>query len=167
MIEHGHTNSISMRLVRIEPGDFLMGNDAPIHGDLVRLGHWRYGDFDERPVRRVWITEPFALGTCQVTNAQYEEFDPSHRALRGKLGFSSDDDEAVVFVSWHDAVAYCEWLANKEGLPYCLPTEAQWEYACRAGTTTAYSTGELLPPEFHKNARMTWYPDMRVGADET
>ncbi len=155
-----------MTLQRVEPGDFLMGNDAPIHDDLIRLGHWRFGDYDERPVRRVWITEPFAMATCQVTNAQYEAFDPSHRALRGKLGFSREDDEAVVYVSWHDAVAFCTWLANREGLPYCLPTEAQWEYACRAGTTTAYSAGDLLPPEFSRNARMTWYPDLRAGKEE-
>ena len=166
MIEQTYTNSLGMNLLRIEPGDFLMGNDAPIHDDLVRLGHWRHGDFDEHPVRRVWISEPFGLGTCQVTNAQYEAFDPSHRALRGKLGFSNDDDEAVVFVNWHDAVAFCEWLSNEEESPYCLPTEAQWEYACRAGTASAYWTGETLPPEFHSNARMTWYPDLRAGKED-
>ncbi len=165
MPESTHTNSIGMEFVHIEPGDFLMGNDLPLPDDLVCLSHRRYGDFDERPVRRVAITRPFELGTYQVTNAQYELFDPSHRALRGKLGFSHDDDEAVVFVSWGEAAAFCAWLAGMEGLPYSLPTEAQWGYACRAGTNTPYHTGDGLPKSFHKNARVTWYPDARSEQD--
>ena len=101
------------------------------------------------------------MGVTEVTNAQFEQFDPKHRALRGKMGFSKDDDEAVVFVSWHDAVRFCEWLSKKERLPYRLPTEAEREYACRAGTTTHFHTGDTLPKEFHKNARESWFPDPR------
>jgi formylglycine-generating enzyme len=58
------------------------------------------------------------LGAFEVTNAQYERFDPNHRKLRGKLVFSMGDDEAVVFVTWHDANRFCQWLSRKEGLPY-------------------------------------------------
>jgi hypothetical protein len=139
-------NSIGMDFVRIEPGAFSMGQE-------------RDGGFDERPVHRVRITRPFHIGATQVTNAQYEQFDLSHRRLRGKLGFSKDDDEAVVFVSWHEAVAFCQWLSEKEGRPYRLPTEAEWEYACRAGTTTAYHTGAELPEVYHKNQRIEWDPN--------
>ena len=139
------TNSIGMRLARIAPGTFEMGQAEG-------------GDFDERPVHRVALTRPFAMGATEVTNAQYEQFDPAHRALRGKLGFSKGDDEAVVFVSWHDAVGFCEWLSKKDGKPYRLPTEAEWEYACRAGTTTPYHTGDALPEAFRKNVRDSWYP---------
>ncbi|MCR4411059.1 MAG: SUMF1/EgtB/PvdO family nonheme iron enzyme [Thermoguttaceae bacterium] len=134
-------NSLGMKFVRIEPGSFLMGSAEG-------------GDFDERPVHRVVISRGFYLGACEVTNAQYERFDPEHRRLRGKHGFSKEDDEAVVYVTWHDATRFCEWLSRVEGRPYRLPTEAEWEYACRAGTTTAYHTGaELADPAFHKNVR--------------
>ncbi len=148
-------NSVGMKFVRIESGSFLMGQKDG-------------GDWDERPVHRVTITRPFWMAATEVTNAQYEQFDPEHNKLRGKLGFSKQDDEAVVFVSWHKASKFCEWLSKKDGTSYRLPTEAEWEYACRAGTTTAYYTGPILPKEFHKNARMSWFPDparSRKGAE--
>ncbi|HUT92151.1 MAG TPA: SUMF1/EgtB/PvdO family nonheme iron enzyme [Thermoguttaceae bacterium] len=147
-----HVNSLEMRLARIEPGTFRMGTAEG-------------GDFDERPVHQVTITRPFSMGTCEVTNAQYEAFDPEHRKLRGKLGFSREDDEAVVFVSWHDAARFCRWLSEKEGLPYRLPTEAEWEYACRAGTTGDYHTGDSLPDAFHKNVTESWLPGSDRGKD--
>ncbi|MEI8376521.1 MAG: SUMF1/EgtB/PvdO family nonheme iron enzyme, partial [Planctomycetota bacterium] len=57
-------------------------------------------------------------------------------------GFEQTDEHPVVNVSWNDAVAFCEWLSKKEKKTYRLPTEAEWEYACRAGTTTRYSSGD-------------------------
>ena len=179
------TNSIGMKFVRIEPGTFVMGKgpgDVPTEltdklsyptraqllkkfpqGDPekfhITTEHVRRGDFDERPAHRVTISRPFYMGAFEVTNAQFELFDPSHRLLRGKNGFSKEDDEAAIFVSWYDAMAFCEWLSHKENLPYRLPTEAEWEYACRAGTTTTFSTGDSLPAVFHKNARRTSFDE--------
>ncbi len=162
-----YTNSIGMRLVRIEPGTFSMGvGKGPIPDEVAGKPHRSDGDFDERPVHKVKISNPFYMGVYEVTNAQYEQFDPEHRKLRGKLDFSKDDDEAVVFVSWDDAVRFCEWLSAKEGLPYRLPTEAEWEYACRAGTTTHFHTGDALPEEFHKNAQRSWYPDRARSSED-
>jgi len=149
--EKTYVNSLGMTLVRIEAGTFTMGSPTG-------------GDFDERPVRKVTVSRPFYLGATEITNAQYEAFDPAHKELRGKLGFSTEDDEAVVFVSFWDAIRFCQWLSKKEGRPYRLPTEAEWEYACRAGTNTAYSTGDSLPKEFHKNPVMSWYPGGEKGA---
>ena len=139
------TNSIGMTLIDVEPGCFMMGQAEG-------------GDWDERPAHQVHITQPFAMATTPVTNAQYEQFDPEHRELRGVRGLSKEDDEAVVFVGWHDAVAFCQWLSEKEGKPHRLPTEAEWEYACRAGTTTAFHTGEELPSEHHRHQEVDWDP---------
>lgn len=138
-------NSLGMNMVVLAPGRFSMGGTD--------------GEFDERPVHTVTIIRPFSLAATEVTNAQYEQFDPAHRALRGKRGISREDDEAVVFVSWHDAVRFCQWLSEKEGRPYRLPTEAEWEFACRAGTTTAYSTGAA--PQWARDIATTkaeWRP---------
>jgi len=173
------------RVSRAGAGSFVMGESAtplpneltknlsyPQRAELVQkfpngdpcrfaiiVEHVRNADFDEKPAHRVNISKPFYMAACEVTNAQYEQFDLSHRQLRGKNGFSKEDDEAVVFISWHEAKAFCDWLSKKEGVPYRLPTEAEWEYACRAGTMTPFWTGFSLPEEFHKNARRTSFQD--------
>jgi len=149
-----YLNSIGIKLVRIEPGAFRMGFEGkPLPERLLtKKGHFHSGDFDEHPAHRVQITSPFYMGICEITNAQYEQFDPNHRNWRGRNGLSKRDDEAAIFVSWHDAVNFCRWLSEKEGFPYRLPTEAEWEYACRAGTTTPFHTGSTLPSEFSANA---------------
>ncbi|WP_274649510.1 SUMF1/EgtB/PvdO family nonheme iron enzyme [Paenibacillus humicola] len=140
-----YINTIGMVMRRVQAGTFRMGSEN--------------GDPDERPVHAVRISQSFHMAAYEVTNAQYEQFDPGHRKLRGKLGFSRDNEEAVIFVSWHEAQAFCEWLTKKEGLPYRLPTEAEWEYAARAGSETAYSMGDVFPRSQHKNQRESWFPD--------
>ncbi|MHC4157254.1 MAG: formylglycine-generating enzyme family protein [Planctomycetota bacterium] len=160
--EREYTNSLGMKFVRIEPGTFEMGQlDTPLPLEVVRPGadFLSVGDFDERPVHDVTITKPFYMGVCEVTNFEYELFDTRHKLLRGKdNGLSEDDDEAVINVNWYDAQTFCRWLSDREGLPYRLPTEAEWEYACRAGTTSNYHTGDILPEQYHKNQRRTGGP---------
>ncbi|MHC4346670.1 MAG: formylglycine-generating enzyme family protein, partial [Planctomycetota bacterium] len=160
--EKEFVNSIGMRFVRIEPGTFQMGQSGLLPFEILphtggrgdRMDTLRPGDYDEKPVHTVKITKPFYLGVFEVTNFQYEMFDYNHRLVRGRQdGLSKDDDEAVIFVNWYQARAFCDWLSEKEGLPYRLPTEAEWEYTCRAGTTTNYYPGDILPDEFYRMPR--------------
>lgn len=146
-------NSLGMRFVLIDQGSFMMGQD-------------KGGESDERPVHRVNISRPFYMAVNAVTNAQYEQFNPEHHHLRGYNGFSIRDDEAVIFVSWNDTLNFCEWLSKKEGKTYRLPTEAEREYACRAGTTSPYHDGEELPSQHHRHQQMGWTHEpvsLRVG----
>jgi len=132
-------NSSEIEMIEIPSGFFYMGSNG--------LGE----NYDEKPIHKVNISKPFKMSVTEVTNAQYEQFNPEHRQLRGKYGFSKDDNEAVINVSWYDAMAFCEWLSKKESKNYRLPTEAEWEYACRAGTYSAFSTGDRLPKTSLKN----------------
>jgi len=139
-----YTNSIGMQFVHIAPGTFTMGSEN--------------GHYDEVPTHTVNITQPFYMGAYEVTNAQYEQFDPDH-ALIDHRGFTHGPDEAVIFVSWEDANAFCSWLSEREGLPYRLPTEAEWEYACRAGTTTDFFTGSTLLSSYYNEQNQTGSDD--------
>ena len=137
-------NSIGMKLIRIEAGSFIMGSgDAPPKS----LAEWSMQDYDESPAHKVTISKPFLLGMTEVTNAQYERFDAAHGKKRGRDNSSKADDEPVAFVTWQEAVRFCEWLSKKEGKTYRLPTEAEWEFACRAGTSAPFHTGETLTAE--------------------
>ncbi|MDR3401191.1 MAG: SUMF1/EgtB/PvdO family nonheme iron enzyme [Chthoniobacter sp.] len=138
-------NSIGMKLERVEPGSFTMGQDGPA-ADYQTTRHAErcdQADWDERPAHRVKITTPLYFGSTEVTNAQYRQFKPGRNP-------KDQDDEAAIFVSWNDATKFCEWLSAKEGKTYRLPTEAEWEYACRAGTTTLFNIGDRLPDGFQK-----------------
>lgn len=126
----------------------------------IPAGHFWMGsmgereNYDEAPVHRVNIAHPFKMAVTEVTNAQYEEFRPEHKLLRGKDGLCYGDDEAVTNVTWYDAMDYCQWLSKRTGRTFRLPTEAEWEYACRAGTTFPFYTGDGLPAVFHKNQQL-------------
>ena len=144
-------NSIGMEFVKIPSGTFYMGD----HG----LGENR----DEAPVHPVTISKTFLMGATEVTNVQYEQFDPQHKLLRGKYGLSKEDDEAVIFVNYKEAKAFCEWLSAKEGKSYRLPTEAEWEYACKAGTYLPYSMDDGLPAIYQKKQFNVWGVDTTIN----
>src|SRR5208337_4960709 len=150
------TNSIGMKLARIEPGSFLMGSTDGT------------GLEDEHPQHEVRITRPFDLGVTEVTQAQYEavmDSNPSWFASTGqgkdKVAGQSTSQHPVENVSWLDAVRFCNKLSEKEGRkPFYeidgekvqvpdwsgtgdrLPSEAEWEFACRAGGTSRYYFGD-------------------------
>lgn len=144
-------NSIGMEFVKIPDGSFYMGD----HG----LAENR----DEAPIHPVTIARSFLMGTTEVTNSQYENFDPQHKLFRGKYGLSKEDDEAVIFVNYTEAKAFCEWLSAKEGKTYRLPTEAEWEYACKAGSYLPYSMDDGLPSMYQKKQLNVWGVDTTVN----
>ena len=159
------TNSLGMPLVPVPAGAFLMGQDGPPadHRMTRHPDRCDDADWDEKPAHRVVLTSPFRIGATEVTYGQYRRFRP-------EFGRGADDDEAVANVSWPDAVAFCEWLAHAEGRPYRLPTEAEWEYACRAGTDTLFAFGPRLPDGFQKwratdGFRLRYFPDGRMPPD--
>jgi formylglycine-generating enzyme required for sulfatase activity len=124
------TNSHGMRMVRVPAGAFQMGSEP-------FCPHGRF--WDEQPVHDVTISRDYWMGQEPVSNAQYERFDPEHRSKRGTAQQTDGDDDPVVNVSWDEAVAFTKWLSEREGKPYRLPTEAEWEYA-------AMKAGPFLKP---------------------
>ena len=148
-------------LIRIPAGEFLMGATRVDPADPYSVG--------EVPAHRVRISNNFYLGQCEVTVGQFRKFVGStgyktevEQNGRGansldlnsgdiqqlpvtvwhSPGFMQSEDHPVVCVSWNDAVAFCEWLSVDSGYTFRLPTEAEWEYACRAGQQTKFSTGD-------------------------
>ncbi|MGH7565074.1 MAG: formylglycine-generating enzyme family protein, partial [Gemmatimonadota bacterium] len=134
------TNTIGMEVVRIEPGSFTMGETIGIPADMLEeMIYLTEGDWDERPAHQVTISQPYWIGVTEVTLDQYRQFDPEFPG-------SGDHAPYVSGVSWYEAQAFTEWLSEKEGKPYRLPTEAEWEYAARAGATMLFWSG-ATPPE--------------------
>ena len=115
-----------MVFVRVEGGCFQMGSSS---SEKCHQGN-------ESPLHRVCV-DGFWMGKYEVTNAEYRRFKSGYdsKAYKGKS--LNGDKHPVVNVSWDDAVAFAEWLSRKSGRKFRLPTEAEWEYACRAGMSTA------------------------------
>ena len=118
---------MEMVLVLIPPGEFLMGSPD---SDALAGG-------SEKPQHRVQISEPFYLGMCEVTQEQYRRVTGENPSR-----YKGDAQRPVERVSWNDAVEFCRQLSDTEGREYRLPTEAEWEYACRAGSTTKWCFGD-------------------------
>lgn len=127
----GFANTIAMRFVLVPAGEFMMGSPET---EARR-------NFDEGPAHRVRIKKPFYMGVTEVTQAQWT-------AVTGKNPSQfKGDDLPVEHVSWEDAEEFIKKLSEKEGRTYRFPTEAEWEYAARAGTTTPFYTGGTISAE--------------------
>lgn len=120
---------VTTELVLIPAGKFLMGS----------LDSEPQRDDDEGPQHRVTISRPFYMGKFEVTQAQWQAVMGSNPSC-----FKGDGDLPVERVSWNDCVEFCRKLASKTGRTVRLPSEAEWEYACRAGTTTPFHFGRTI-----------------------
>lgn len=126
-------NSVGVKFAEIPPGAFVMGPSA-IAGGTVALWHPQRA----RNAHTVEITKEFFISVTEVTNAQFELLFPEHEPHpRSPL-----PDCPVIGVSWEETVEFCKRLSEREGARYRLPTEAEWEYACRAGSTTEFCFGD-------------------------
>lgn len=128
-----------LELAVIPPGAFTMGSSNPEPEREPR----------EDPPHRVTFARPFAIGRFAVTFAEYDRFcEATGRRKPDARGWGRGRRPAID-VDWHDAEAYCEWLSRPEqtGQRYRLPSEAEWEYACRAGTATAFWWGNTISTE--------------------
>ena len=121
---------VAMRLILIRPGKFIMGSPDSEQGRAA----------DEGPPHEVTISKPFYLGLTEVTQAQYE-------AVMGTIpSASKGPPRPAEGITWHEASDFCRKLSEKTGKTVRLPTEAEWEYACRAGTKTRFSLGDSDGP---------------------
>ncbi len=130
---------VALRLIAIRGGDFIMG--SPFHEPERR--------YAEGPKHRVKL-EGFLLGQTPITQAQWREvasWPPAGRALNADPSRFKGADRPVERVGWEEAMEFCRRLSRDTGRSYTLPSEAQWEYACRAGTTTPFAFGETLATE--------------------
>ena len=158
-------NSVGMTMVYLESGEFTMGSeDEAVSAELLEA---------EKP-RPVRIDQAFRISESEVTRKQFADFlsdakyepqGPHAERLLNSLNGGSADSVAsaqelpVVFVNWHDANAFCEWLSKKEGRQYRLPSVELWEYACRAGAGARFCYGD----DATKLGRYAWFKDNADG----
>ena len=142
-------DGVELEMVLIPAGESVMGGAS--------------AQANEQPMVRVAVDKPFWMGRVEITNEQYALFDPAHDSRVetkntyqfGIHGYPMNDPrQPVVRVTWDGAMAFCRWLSATTGQEFSLPTEAQWEYACRAGASTPVSYGDL-DADFSKFANMS------------
>lgn len=128
---------VNIEIVKIPAGRYIMGSDR---------------NPDEMPMSVQVVEKPFWIGKFEITNQQYAAFDPEHDSRTehrhgyqfGRKGYPLNEaQQPVVRISWQQAMEYCKWLGEKTGMKVTLPTEAQWEWAARAGSHQAYPFGEI------------------------
>ena len=166
------TFSLGFKWSLIPAGEFQMGTADDKVDAISFDENWFFADFvserreAETPQHRVSISQPFEMSQHEVTVAQFRQFveatgykttaeqegegygwkdaewDEGVAFNWRNPGFEQADNHPVCNVSWDDAVAFCRWLSSQDNQTYRLPTEAEWEYACRAGSKTLFSTGD-------------------------
>ena len=162
-------NSVGAKMILIPPGEFLMGStDEQVAAALKFADQEARERIEnpERPQHRVFISRPFLLGATEVTVGQFKKFAATGYKTEAEQdtqdanaqtylnpGYVVTDDSPVAVITKDDAAAYCKWLSEKEKTTYRLPTEAEWEYACRAGTPTAFSFGD----DVNQLAQFSWH----------
>ena len=147
-------NSIGMKMALIPPGEYQMGSERSTREVVVTYGGRRAYYMREHPRHTVKIAAPFYMGATEVTQAQWHAVmgtDPAY--------FRGDGHCPMQNVSWSAAQEFCRRLSEKEKLAYRLPTEAEWEYACRAGATTEFCFGD----DADTLGWYAWYRDNSAG----
>lgn len=150
MALQGAKVSFDLKTIHVESGSEIIdslriGGQAPVMV-VVPAGKFRMGDdggsYSEQPARTVVLTQPFAVSKTEVRIGDYMRFaQATRRGVNPKL-VTTDADVAMAYVSVADANAYADWLSTQTGKKYRLPSEAEWEYAARAGSTTDYFFGD-------------------------
>ncbi|NCS43765.1 MAG: TIR domain-containing protein [Microcystis aeruginosa Ma_QC_Ca_00000000_S207] len=163
-------NGITLEMVAIPEGTFTMGTEDEEIERLVKKLRWE-GFRRERPQHEVTI-KPFDLGKYPITQAQWKaiadrqdlkvEKDLNHNPASSK-DRSDSDRRPVEKVNWYDAVEFCARLSKLTGGEYRLPSEAEWEYACRAGTTTPFYFGETITGELANYCASNTYAEQAKG----
>jgi eukaryotic-like serine/threonine-protein kinase len=146
------SDTISLEMVYIPAGTFLMGLSeselkdigAPDESSSVLGLNDGWNWVGARPKHTVTLRE-FFIGRYTVTQAQYQVITGENPSCY--QGKPDSPNRPVEEVSWHDAVTFCQKLGKKTGKPYRLPSEAEWEYACRGGTTTSFHFGQMVTPK--------------------
>ncbi|MBC8427138.1 MAG: formylglycine-generating enzyme family protein [Deltaproteobacteria bacterium] len=171
------TNSLGMKFVKIPAGNFMMGSGLSPAEIEKQYGGKKEWYEDDLPQHRVTITRPFHVQTTEVTVGQWRSFiEDSHYKTEAEAeggatilagnkfemkegfywdnpGFEQTEKSPVTCISWNDTNAFIKWLNRKEGKEYRLPTEAEWEYVCRAGSTGRFFFGN----DQNKLGKYAWY----------
>lgn len=144
-------NGIGMTLVPVPAGMYLMGSaEAKVVDGKKKVQP--PGSESERPQHEVHITKPFLIGMCEVTQGQYTQV-MGESPWKEKPLTTEGKNVAVSYITWDNAVEFCRKLSELENTLYRLPTEAEWEYACRSGTATAFSFGD----QFDQLEQYAWF----------
>ncbi|MEM7187999.1 MAG: SUMF1/EgtB/PvdO family nonheme iron enzyme [Pseudomonadota bacterium] len=145
-------------MVVIPTGSYMMGSTAE---EAKAFGLAAVAAAQEQPRHKVDITQPFALARHATTFGEYDAFCQATEREKPKDEGWGRGRRPVINVTWNDATAYCDWLSERTGYAYRLPSEAEWEYACRAGTETGFSFGDVISSDL-----ANYNPSYTAGASK-